>query len=147
MNHIHTPGHSVTIEVGASWESAFDYLVDPLNLGKWALGCWETESSDIKGLYVGRSLFDNEKSYFRIEENRELHLLDFFIGDKTVQQPCISIRIVAGVVYGQAESSCLLTINAWRDINSSDERWRQLCVCHETEIILLKALIEREDSV
>jgi hypothetical protein len=44
---------------------------------------------------------------------------------------------------------CLVTLLAWRGKSMSDQRWHQLCVCHETEVFLLKGLLEgdRENSL
>jgi hypothetical protein len=145
MNQLHSPGHSVTIEINKSWEETYDYIREPLNLGKWALGCWDTRATDEEDLYVGTSLFNNETSYFRIEADKKTRVIDFLVGDQSSLQPRISVRIVPGEVYGNSDAFCLVTINAWRDMQMSDERWHQLCVCHETEILLVKALIEREE--
>ena len=115
----------------------------PMNIGKWALGCWDTQTTDETDLYCGTSLFDGELTFFRVVGNPELNLVDYFLGDRDALQPRISARVIAGDVYGRKDSYCLLTLNACRDVTMDDARWHQLCMCHETEILLLKALIER----
>ncbi len=144
MNHTQSPGHSVTIEVNTCWGKAFAYLKDPLKLGLWAFGCRETQATDIEGVYVGTSLFNGEKTYFEIEAEEHFRIIDFLLGDLTSRWPRISLRIVPGPYYGGKDSTCLVTIDAWRERSMSDQRWHQLCVSHETEIFLIKSLLERE---
>jgi hypothetical protein len=136
-------GHSVTIEIISPWEKAYDFLKQPLNLGSWALGCQNVEATDKENIYTGISIFTKEKGYFKIESDRNHRLIDFFVGTESLLVPRISLRIIPGVNYGRSNSICLVTLDAWRDIDMSDERWRQLCVAHETEILLIKALIEK----
>ena len=144
MQIFSSPGYSVTIEVNVSANAAFEYLREPLNLGKWALGCWDTQATDEPGLYKGTSLFDQQTTFFKFQINEELGLIDSHLGDKDALKPRISIRVIAGEVYGNLPTFCLVTIDAWRDAGMDDARWRQLCMCHETEILLVKALIERK---
>jgi hypothetical protein len=141
---VDSPGHSVTREIKASWEHAFRYLSDPLNLGNWALGTFQAEPSDIEGLYVGTSLFSGERNWFRLDAVEHLRLVDCYVGDRDLQLPRISIRIVPADHIGRKQNTCLVTINAWRDANMDDERWWQLCVSHEVEILLIKAQLERK---
>lgn len=145
MNHSQSPGHSTTIEINASSEQTFDYLKQPLNLGKWALGSWNTEAAGEQGLYTGTSLFTNEKVHFKIEADEKLGIVDFHVGDPASLQPRISARVVPRTCYGRNGDFCLVTLNAWRDVGMDDERWHQLCVCHETEVLLIKALVERSN--
>lgn len=143
MEQLSSRAYSVTAEINVPWEKAYEYLETPLNLGKWALGSWETQVTDEKDLFYGTSIFDGELTYFRIKANKEFRLLDFFVGARGALQPRISARIIPGASYGQGDSFCLVTIDAWRDLGMNDDRWHQLCMCHETEITLLKALIEK----
>lgn len=139
---VDSPGHSVTTEVKTSWEKAFQYLSNPLNLGNWALGTWEAKSSEIQGLYVGRSLFSQKLNWFRLEADEHLRLIDCYVGDQNLQLPRISIRVVPADHFGGEQDSCLVTINAWRYVSMDNARWRELCVAHEAEILLIKSLLE-----
>ncbi len=145
MNHADSRGHSVTAEINVPWRKAFDFLQQPLKLGQWALGSWDARATEESGVYYGTSLFNGEKTFFRIEAKESLRLIDYFVGDRTALQPRISARIIPGPQYGNNDAFCLVTLDAWRDLGMNDERWRLLCSCHETEILLLKALIEREE--
>lgn len=145
MDHSDSRGHSVTIEINVAWKKAYDFLREPINVGRWALGSWNAQAADEDGLYYGTSLFDGASTFFRVEAKEDLRLIDYYVGQPDSLQPRISARIIPGTNYGNKASFCLLTLNAWRDLGMNDERWRQLCICHETEILLIKALIERQE--
>jgi hypothetical protein len=144
MNYQDTKGHSVTIEILKNWEFAYEFLCEPLNLGKWALGCQKVEQTSEDGVYSGISLFNKEKGYFKLEVNKNWRIIDFHVGNSEIFVPRISIRIIPGEYYAASESVCMITLDAWRNADMSDARWHQLCVCHETEVFLLKSLIETE---
>ena len=59
-------------------------------------------------------------------------------------KPRISIRIIHANTISKDEPCCVVTLNAWQDSQMNDERWKRLCVTHEAEIHLLKALIEQQ---
>jgi hypothetical protein len=143
LNYSRALGHSTTIEVNASCEEVFDYLKDPFNLGKWAFGCWEAKATEEEGLYMGTSLFSTEDVYFKIVTEEKLYLLDFHLGKPTSLIPSISLRVIPGSYYRRNDSFSLVKLDAWRDFEMDDARWHQLCACHETEILVIKSLIER----
>lgn len=107
------------------------------------LDCWATQLTDKEGLYTGTSLFRNEKLYFETEAEKNLLIVDFLVGDSAALQARISARIVPKIYYGNSDSFCLVILHTWRDLGMSNERWTQLCVSHAVEILLIKALIER----
>ena len=146
MDKFSEPGHAVTVEVAVDASKAFDLMSDPLQLGKWALGCMNSEKTLDNNVYSGVSIFNGEKSLYNISSNRELLLIDFMLGSPGAFKPRISARIVAADTYGAAKGHCLVTLLAWRDKAMDDERWHQLCVCHETEALLVKSLLENTDS-
>ena len=45
MDKFSEPGHSVTVEVAVDAYQAFDFMSDPLQLGKWAFGCMDSEKT------------------------------------------------------------------------------------------------------
>ena len=142
MDKFSEPGHAVTIEVTVDANQAFELMSDPLQLGKWALGCMNSEKTADEDVYTGVSIFNGEKSLYNISSNRELLLIDYLLGRSGAFKPRISARIVAADTYGAEKGHCLVTLLAWRDAAMDDERWRQLCVCHETEALLVKSLLE-----
>jgi len=136
-----SPVYTVAAEVAVAAETAFNFLENPRNLGRWALGCFDTRPAGA-GLYRGTSLFDGSEAYFRIEPHRSLYLLDFHLGVPEAMTPRISVRVVAAEIYGGDHGHCIVTISAWRDRGMDNVRWHRLCVCHETEIALLKSILE-----
>ncbi|MDT8320299.1 MAG: hypothetical protein RQ826_07205 [Xanthomonadales bacterium] len=134
--------HSVTAEMRASWREAFELLSDPLKVGEWALGSWNSAAANTGCVYVGTSLLSGEQSWFRIEADRTQRLIDYHVGSESAQLPRISARIVPAEHYRGEPGRCLVTLTAWRDSQMDDERWRQLCTVHETEILLIKKLLE-----
>ncbi len=145
MEHLSSPGHSVTTEIKVPRNVAFEFLQDPVNLGKWAFGCFNTRATEESGLYCGTSIFDKGITFFRISAHKDLYLIDYFVGERDALKPRISVRVIAGETYGRDDSYCLVTLDAWRDRGMSDERWQRLCISHETEILLIKSLIECEE--
>jgi hypothetical protein len=143
MDQFSTRGHCVTAEINVPWELAFDYLKEPMNLGDWALGCRDVKKTEESGLYSGNSIFDGKTVYFSIKAYKDIPLIDFLVGERNALQPRISVRLVPGPQSGNDKLVCLLSLSAWRNLDMDDARWHQLCVCHETEIILLKSLLEK----
>jgi hypothetical protein len=39
---------------------------------------------------------------------------------------------------------CLVTLISWRAEGMSDSRWRRLCVSHETQMYIIKHMIESD---
>ncbi len=136
--------HSASIEISVQAQVAFAFLSKPENVGRWALGCWDTRTTEKDGIYSGTSLFDDQKSYFRVEALAEKHIIDYHLGDGELLRPRISIRVIDAATVSREEPCCVVTINAWRDAQMDDERWHRLCATHEAEIFLLKSLIERQ---
>jgi hypothetical protein len=46
-------------------------------------------------------------------------------------------------VVPRGRSSCIVSLIAWRERSMTDARWERLVACHETEIRLIQALLER----
>ncbi len=134
--------HAATLRVEVTSDVAFDFLRDPLRLGRWSLGCFDTVPTDVPGLFTGASLYDGARGWFRIDADRERGMIDYHVGDATRQFPRVSARVVAGPVCGLPPASCYVTLMAWRSADMSDERWARLCSAHEAEIWLIKSQIE-----
>ena len=134
--------HATTLRVDVAADAAFDYLADPLLLGRWSLGCFDTVPAGAPGLFTGVSLFDGARGWFRIDADRARHIIDYHVGDPASQVPRVSVRVIPGPVCGLPETSCYVTLTAWRVAAMSDERWARLCAAHEAEIWLIKAQLE-----
>ena len=136
--------HTVTAEIAVPAESAFRYLADPVKLGLWALGCFDTQSTGTDGLFKGTSLFDGSEAWFRIETDPKRFLIDYHVGDATHQLPRISTRIVPGPNYGQDAEHCMVSMMAWRTSEMLDHRWQRLCATHDAEILMIQAQLESQ---
>ena len=135
--------HEVTELIAAPAQTVFRFLANGLNLGRWAFGCWNTQAAE-GGLFRGHSLFDGAAFLVRIEADEPRLMLHFHVGtapDRLV--PRIVAHVVPGERTGRTADESLVTLLAWRDAGMSEERWRRVAVGHETEVLLIKALVER----
>lgn len=137
--------HTVTAEIKTAADPAFRFLSDPLRLGDWALGCRHTRPvENASALYCGTSIFDQASTYVSIDADPKRRLIDYRVGDSPDSLlPRISTRIIAGPDSGRPENCCLVSMSAWRPCGQDDTRWHRLCTTHDTEILLIKALLER----
>lgn len=132
---------SARMAVGA--DVAYAFLADGAALGRWALGCWDTEVHE-GGLLSGTSLFDGSRTWVRLSCNGERQLVDYYLGaDPGDLRPRINARVVPGETLDEAPGRCVVTLTAWRPAAMPDERWHRLKVSHDVEIQLIKALLER----
>ncbi|MHB2166211.1 SRPBCC family protein [Alsobacter sp. R-9] len=139
---VNTLSHSCTALVAAPARTVFDFLVDPVRLGQWSLGCMQVEPAGPAGIWTGRSLFDGGQGYFEIDADPARLLIDYRVGSLEVRQPRISARVVPGPVCGLGENQCYATLTAWRPPTMHEDRWARLCAAHEAEIWLIKEQIE-----
>ena len=127
---------------------ALAFLSDGLALGRWALGAWNTEAAG-GGVFRGRSLFDDCVAYVMPVADPAQAWVDFHVG-ATPERLAPRIRAVVAPV-GPANAakpvSCLVTLIAWRDASMDDARWLRLVRCHDTEILLIQALLARRSQL
>jgi hypothetical protein len=134
--------HCVTLRVDVAADTAFQFLTDPLQLGRWSLGCFDTKAAGAPGLFTGISLYDGARGWFRIEADSARHIVDFHVGDARSQVPRVSARVIPGPVCDLPATSCYVTLTAWRVDGMDQARWSRLCAAHDAEIWLIKAQIE-----
>jgi hypothetical protein len=135
--------HTATAEVAVEARTAFNFMADGIKQGRWALGSWERREAK-KGLFVGTSLFDGKETWVRISADPERLLVDYLVGrSPEALLPRNSARIVPGPATKRSEKKCLVTLMTWRLADMTDEAWEQLCVTHETELFMIKGLLER----
>jgi hypothetical protein len=134
--------HAATQRVDVGADAAFDFLADPLMLGRWSLGCFDTAPAGSPGLFTGVSLYDGARGWFRVDADRSRHIVDYHVGDAASQVPRVAARVIPGPVCGLPATSCYVTLTAWRVVGMDDDRWSRLCAAHEAEIWLIKAQIE-----
>ncbi len=139
--------HTVSIEANVPAQQAFRYLSDPEMIGRWALGCFNTQPTERVGLYKGASLFDSSEIWVSVETDPQRLIIDYHIGDPDQQLPRISTRVVSGETYGRDSDHCIVSMTAWRPADMLDERWHRLCVTHDTEILLIQAQLEQQSKI
>ena len=87
------------------------------------------------------------RPYVRIETDPANLMVFYDVGgapDPARMARRIVARIVPGPTVGMASNSCVVSLIAWRVHGMSDRRWHQLCVSHETEVLMIKHQIETE---
>ena len=135
--------HTATAEVAVDAETAFTFMSDGIKQGQWALGSWERRQVK-QGLFVGISQFDYKETYVQISADPVRLLVDYSVGrSPKALLPRNSARIVPGPATKRNEKTCLVTLMTWRLADMADEAWEQLCVTHETEVFIIKGLLER----
>ena len=136
--------HAACTTVSAPTNRAFAFMADGLKLGRWALGCLDTKEIE-PGLFAGRSQFTGGIGYVRIVSDKTLLNIDYHVGAApNALSHQNTTRVVAGPSLGRSSDSCVVTLLAWRTAGMSDDDWRLICATHESEIYVVKSMIERE---
>jgi len=133
--------HSSTCRVSVRAADAFAFLVDPVALSRWSLGCMDLVDLG-NGVYTGRSLFDGGQGWLSIDGDRSRLLVDYHVGTLERREPRISARVIPGPVCGLDDAMSYVTLTAWRSQSMSDDRWQRLCAAHDAEIWLIKSQME-----
>lgn len=136
--------HIVTKHVNAPPQFAFDFLSNPITLGRWSLGCFQTEATEDPEVFTGLSLYDGARGWYSIRPDHALKSIDYLVGDANNLVHRISARIIAGTQLDYPEDTCLVTLMAWRSAGMDDERWSRLCTAHEAESFLISSQIETD---
>ncbi len=139
--------HCASVVIGVPAARAFDFLLDGMALGHWALGSFNTRQVAPE-VYAGHSLFDGEVAYVRPVGDRANWRIDWHVGSTPDHlQPRIAATVVPGSAAGLHADQCQVHLFAWRHHDMSDARWLRLVRCHEVEILLIQAQLERPNSV
>lgn len=138
--------HSSTIAINATTEVAFNYLSDGVAQGQWTLGSMQREKIG-EHLYSGTSIFNGAQLFVRIDADKERLMVYYHVGqDLDSLQPRNVVRILPGQMVGKEESSCLVTLLSWRNHQADENKWKLICVSHETEMFIIKDRIEALQS-
>ncbi|MET4575170.1 hypothetical protein [Ottowia thiooxydans] len=124
---------SVLCRVPASLALAF--LADGRQLGRWALGCWQTEPA-AEGVVRGHSLFDGELTWVRPVADSQALSVVYHVGSSAQE---LSPRIRATVQPESDGAACHISLHAERMPDMNDDRWLRLVRCHEVEVLLIDA--------
>lgn len=108
-------------------------------MSRWILGLWNCRETQ-PGLFTGESLFDGATGFVRLQVDTARGLVDYLVGATPDSlEPRIRASVIAGALLGHAPGTCVVTLEAWRTGDMSDERWARLMHTHETEIELIRA--------
>ena len=136
--------HSVAQIVHAPFDAVFDYMADPLKLGRWSLGCFDIVADRESGLHAGTSLYDGARGWVRISADRASGLIDYHVGTPQHLSPRIFCRVASGGPLDYAPQTSLVALIAWRAATMPEDRWLRLQAAHTAEIWLIKEQIEHE---
>jgi hypothetical protein len=136
--------HAAAQLIAASFDVVFDYMADPLKVGRWSLGCFAIAEDPDTGLYAGTSLYDGKRGWIRVSPDRPSGLIDYHVGTPDHLAPRIFCRVAKGEWLGYGSETSLLALIAWRGAGMSEVRWRRLQAAHEAEIWLIKEQIESQ---
>ncbi len=138
--------HAVSRACRCPQTAALALLISAQGIARWNLGLWNTREVEL-GLFTGESLFGGGTGWARVRLDREAGRIDYLVGASPDQLiPRIEARVLAGAPLGYPDDVCLVSLIAWRTADMSDERWYRLARTHETEIELIRSLLEAEPS-
>jgi hypothetical protein len=142
MTDIPALAHCVTVLIDAPAQKTFEFLADPMQVGRWALSSMQAQPADGPGIYSGRSLFDGAQNHFAVTAHPELLIVDYSVGPPEALAPRIRAQVIRAESVGLAATSCYLTLTAWRPAGMPAARWSRLCASHNVEIWLIKEQVE-----
>ena len=131
--------HSTARWCAATVPTALAHLSTVTGMARWNLGLWNCR--EVKpGLLTGQSLFDGAVGWVRVRVDPTRGGVDYYVGsDPQALEPRIRASVLAGETLGFPAGSCVVTLEAWRTQDMSDDRWARLVQTHETEIALICA--------
>jgi len=134
---------SVIVAVPA--QVAFRFMADGRKQSNWAMFSWNRRH--VAGdLFVGTSLFDEKELYVKLVAREELSLVDYYCGasaDSLSWQ--VEARVIPGDAIGLGRDKSLINMTTWRTATTDAVGWELMGHVWQTEIHLIKGLIERED--
>ncbi len=123
---------------------ALAFLADGVHLGHWALGCWQTEPIG-DGVVRGHSHFDDQPGCVRPVMDEARMTVVYHIGaTPDALSPRISAVVEPAAGSDGAGASCRVSLLATRVPGMDDARWLRLMRCHEVEVLLIQARLERQ---
>jgi hypothetical protein len=135
--------HTSSIAVARPAEIVFEIMADGLAQGQWAWGSFDRREIE-PGLFVGRSVFDGEETFVRLDVDRARLIVDYDVGRsrETMQFRNMS-RVIPGDLLGLGAEKAVVTLMSWRIASQSDAAWEQIGCIHEAEMFLIRGLLER----
>jgi hypothetical protein len=134
--------HTASIDVDVPAGVAFDFMADGMKHSEWAFGSANRRRID-DNLFLGTSMYSGRDVYVRIVPDPDKFIIDFEVGyDSDNLLPRIMARIIPGTSVNRESEICLVTLISWRAEGMSDSLWHRLCVSHETQMYLIKHMME-----
>ncbi|MGJ7507518.1 hypothetical protein [Variovorax sp. GT1P44] len=135
--------HCASVVCGVAANEALAFLADGVELGHWALGCWQTEPIG-DGVVRGRSLFDDQPGCVRPVLDTARMTVIYHVGATAdALSPRISAVVEPAARADGAGDACRVSLLATRMPGMDDARWLRLMRCHEVEVLLIQARLER----
>ncbi len=136
--------HICSTRVSRSTEEVIAFLSAAEKLPLWAVGLGETRLH-AGGLIEGTFPDSGLPIWARIDPDPVRGTIHYYLGNRPDDLvPRIMICVVPPRVLRSSDSSCVVSMVAWRQDDMDDLRWRSLCYGHESEIIEIRRLIEEE---
>jgi hypothetical protein len=124
---------SVIVAVPA--QVAFRFMANGQKQSNWAMFSWNRRH--VSGeLFVGTSLFDDKELYVKLVAREELSLVDYSWQ--------VEARVIPGDAIGLGQNNSLINMTTWRTAQTDVVEWELMSHVWQTEIHLIKGLIERE---
>ena len=146
MDHLSPESHCVSVLCHVPARQALDFLANGLELGRWALGCWDTVPVG-DDMVRGRSLFDGQSSYVRPVADRARQRVTYHVGGTPhALSPRIQafVEPVEPVEAGGPSAACRIVLHAERGPDMDDARWLRLVRCHEVEVLLIQSRLAQQ---
>src|SRR4051812_37857869 len=97
---MHPLSHIITRHVAVPARYAFDFLANPITLGRWSLGCFDTEAAEAPGVYTGLSLYDGARGWYSLRPDADQLSVDYLVGPMDALIHRISARVIDGLQVG-----------------------------------------------
>jgi hypothetical protein len=134
--------HTTSIEVNVPADVAFEHMADGMKHSTWAFGSAKRRHIG-DNLFVGTSIYSGDDVYVRLVPDPNKLMVDFEVGhDPDKLLPRIMARIIPGTSINREPGMCVVSLISWRAEGMSDSRWHRLCVSHETQMYIIKHMIE-----
>lgn len=123
-------------------------MADGERQGRWALGSWQRRTVAPQ-TFVGESVFSGAETWVRIQADPVAMTIDYDVGsNEAALRFRNAARVFDGPTLGHPEGTAIVTLFTWRLAMQSDDAWAQIGSTHETEMFLIRALLEsgRDDD-
>ncbi|MGK6307516.1 hypothetical protein [Variovorax sp. DT-64] len=141
MPHELPTAHCASVLCQVPALQALEFLADGLQLGRWALGCWDTAPAG-EGVVRGRSLFDDQPSWVRPVADRTRMAVVYHVGgapDALSPRIRATVEPIEALEAADEAPCCRISLHAERAPDMDDARWLRLMRCHEVEVLLIQA--------